>query len=84
MEELEQALSESNRGKSMVPDDITNEELRLPDDDNKAALLSHANHCLSTSSTQKGWTHAHVISIFEGCGDPSHLTRYRLNSLLNT
>ena len=49
-EELQHTITELKKNKAPGPDEVTNEELQLLDDDNQAKLLSHINHCWNTGT----------------------------------
>ena len=76
-------MAQLKKGKAPGPDEITNEEILLLDDDNQHAILNKINQCWALGSIPAEWKHAHVVNIYKGSGDSSSPTRYRPISLLN-
>ena len=63
IKELQHAFTQLKKNKAPGPDDITNEELALLDDNNQARLLALINHCWNTGAIPQEWKHAIVVPI---------------------
>ena len=83
LEELQQALSQTAKGKAPGPDGIEADLFKLLDHTSELALLDLYNQARSSGSGPETWTEATVVSIFKGKGTDTDPANYRPISLLN-
>ena len=83
LEELQQALSQTAKGKAPGPDGIEADLFKLLDHTSELALLDLYNKARSSGSGPETWTEATVVSIFKGKGTDTDPANYRPISLLN-
>ena len=65
-------------------DTISNEQIKLLDEENKDTLLTLVNQILATKTIPTAWKHARVACIYKQKGENSDPANYRPISLLNT
>ncbi len=84
MEELDQALSELDRGSAPVPSGVGNDViLSLVElTGSKRFLLNLYNGCLEGGSVPSAWNHCEMFILYKGKGDPLLPSSYRATALL--
>ncbi len=83
IEEVKQIIKWLKNNKAPGRDEITNELLKLLEDETLIHLVNIMNKCLQEKILPEAWKHSRIYPIFKGTGSENNLNNFRPIALLS-